>query len=84
MTFAGSGVLLARGGNAGGNSGGGGGGRIAVWRSYHAWEGSPDVGNNGTAVDGGTFDDPSDTGDPGTVYWGQLPLPPAGSVLVVF
>jgi hypothetical protein len=82
-TFSGAGVLEARGGNAGGNSGGGGGGRIAVWRSYHNWTGAPDIGNDGTAVDGGTYDDPSDTGDPGTVVWGQLPLPPAGTVIVI-
>jgi hypothetical protein len=77
-TFAGSGVIRARGANAGttSNSGGGGGGRIAVYRMYHQWTGDlswPSSVTNG--LYGGT------AAQPGTLVWGQIKA--AGTVMVI-
>ncbi len=73
-----SGVLQARGGNGRSLGGGGGGGRIAVFRSIHAFEGTPQPGNNGTSVDGGTG---YQAGAAGTVFWGENA--PKGTVIML-
>ncbi|MBI2438576.1 MAG: hypothetical protein HYV36_07185, partial [Lentisphaerae bacterium] len=74
--FGGGGLLSADGGNgapgSGGNyPGGGGGGRIAVWSKYWQFTGT-------TTVTGGLaagYSSGSTNGQPGTLFWGQLPLP---------
>lgn len=63
------GLLNASGGSSGTyNANSGGGGRIAVWRMYHEFLGSANA-TNGTAPGYTT------NGLPGTIVWGQLPLP---------
>ncbi|MBI2437883.1 MAG: hypothetical protein HYV36_03600 [Lentisphaerae bacterium] len=69
-------LLIAAGGNAlvgavpSNGSGGGGGGRIAVWSMYWGFSGTATVTNGLLA---GT--DKSTNGVPGTIVWGQLPVP---------
>jgi hypothetical protein len=80
--FGGGGTLWAKGGivPGAGVGGGGGGGRIAVWRSFDSWNGTPASDTMGTAVDGGSSGF-GKTGVVGTVYWGLLPM--SGTVLTV-
>lgn len=75
----GAGIIWAKGGNASGSqvgaAGGGGGGRIAIWRMYDYWSGTPfdtNLVSGGAAVNGGG------SGVPGTVFLGQIP--PSGTV----
>jgi hypothetical protein len=84
--LSGGGSLSAKGGstlfNSGNLGGGGGGGRIAVWRSYDSWTGTPSPTNNGTAVDGGTNTaNAARNGSAGTVFWGLVPM--SGTILTV-
>jgi hypothetical protein len=71
-TFAGSGVIRARGADAGTtvNSGGGGGGRIAVWRLWHNWTGDLSW---PTSVTNGLYGSP--TAQIGTLFWGEMKVP---------
>ena len=74
FTGSGSGVLSANGTAGGASSGVGGGGRIAI---YSAFPGSNTVGFvavTNVTVGGANV---------GTIYWGQLPPPPRGSLFYV-
>ena len=55
-----------------GGDGGGGGGRIAVWSKYDSSSGVS------ASVDGGAG---YETGETGTVVWGQIPIP--GSIFLI-
>jgi hypothetical protein len=81
--FQGTGTISAKGGDAPSASnlaGAGGGGRIAVWRIYDSWTGTPTPANNGTAIAAGTNTlAPARSGGKGTICWGWLPM--SGTVL---
>jgi hypothetical protein len=80
-SFAGSGLVRAKGGNAalvGGYSGGGGGGRIAVqYQNTNDWSGT--LSYAAGSVDGGTGG--TGNGTAGTIVWGQLQAP--GTVITI-
>lgn len=81
-----SGMLRAQGGAAysggGERTGGGGGGRIAVWFMGNTFNGTPQPGNDGTAVDGGTnLYAAASCGSKGTVFWNNMS--PRGTVIIL-
>jgi hypothetical protein len=77
-TFAGSGILSAKGGRGGNNDGcGGGGGRIAVWRATDRFTGA-------ALVDGGAGGTGDPAGQPGTIVWGIFVGPkPTGALFAI-